>query len=85
MLIRKALISLADGGTLMIRDVVMDDSRTHPLDGAMFAINMLVATQGGGTYTFNEFQEDLNAAGFTDVQLLVHDEFMNSVISARKS
>lgn len=77
--------ALADKGTLMIRDVVMDNSRTKPPSGAMFAINMLVATQGGGTYTFDEFQEDLSAAGFTNVKQLIHDEWMNSVVSANKA
>jgi len=76
--------ALADHSTLMIRDVVMDDSRTHPPGGAMFAINMLVATAGGGTYTFNEFHEDLRVTGFTDVKLTVRDEFMNSVVRANK-
>jgi len=76
--------ALADKGTIMIRDVVMDDSRTRPVYGAMFAINMLVATQGGGTYTFNEFQEDLSAAGFTNVKLLIRDDYMNSVVCANK-
>ena len=76
---------LVDGGRLMIRDVVMDDSRTHPVAGAMFAINMLVATQGGGTYTFNEFRADLMTAGFIDIRLLIRDEFMNSVICAKRA
>ena len=74
--------ALTGNSTLMIRDVVMDDSRTHPPGGAMFAINMLVATQGGGTYAFDEFHEDLRVTGFTDVKLLVRDEFMNSVVRA---
>ena len=73
---------MADKGTLLIRDVVMDHSRTRPAGGAMFAINMLVATAGGGTYTFDEFHEDLSVTGFTDVKLLVRDEFMNSVVRA---
>ena len=68
--------ALADQGTLMIRDVVMDNSRTHPAAGAMFAINMLVATEGGGTYTFDEFHEDLRVTGFVDVKLLCRDEFI---------
>lgn len=76
---------LADKGTLMIRDVVMDNSRIRPPGGAMFAINMLVGTQGGGTYTFDEFQEDLSAAGFTNVKLLIRDDYMNSVVSANKA
>jgi len=79
--IHKALV---DNGTLMIRDAVMDDDRTAPPTGAMFAINMLVATAGGGTYTFDEYHEDLHTTGFKDIKLLIHDEFMNSVVRANK-
>lgn len=39
--------ALAAGGMLVIRDIVMDDSRTIPSAGALFAVNMLVATEGG--------------------------------------
>ena len=77
--------ALADGGSLLIRDMLMDESRTTPVAGALFAINMLVATEGGGTFTFNELREDLEDAGFTGVKVLHRDEGMNSVIQAVKS
>jgi ubiquinone/menaquinone biosynthesis C-methylase UbiE len=76
--------SLQDNGVLVIRDVVMDSSRTSPVAGAMFAVTMLVVTQGGGTYTFDEFRQDLLQAGFTNVKLLHRDESMNSLIRAKK-
>ena len=77
--------ALADGGSLLIRDMLMDELRTTPVAGALFAINMLVATEGGGTFTFNELREDLEDAGFTGVKVLHRDEGMNSVIQAVKS
>jgi predicted O-methyltransferase YrrM len=76
--------ALAPGGRVLIRDVLMDDSRTSPPYGAMFAINMLVATGGGGTFTYDEVREDLESAGFADVAVLRRDEGMNSVFSAAK-
>jgi len=75
---------LEKGGMLVLRDVVMDESRTNPEAGALFAINMLVATEGGGTYTFDEFRMDLLNAGFANITLVQQDEFMNSLISAVK-
>ena len=30
----------------------MGPDRTEPKDGAIFAVNMLVNTEGGSTYTF---------------------------------
>ena len=72
-------------GTLVIRDIVMDASRTRPPAGALFAVNMLVGTEGGGTFTLDEFREDLEFAGFSDIELLYRDEGMNSLIRARKT
>ena len=77
--------ALQAGGQILIRDVLMDESRTSPVTGALFAINMLVATEAGGTFTFDELRQDLEAAGFTDVALLRRDEGMNSVVRAKKS
>ena len=83
-LFSKLYTVLENGGKLVLRDVVMDESRTKPEGGALFAINMLVATEGGGTYTFDEFRMDLLNAGFTNITLVQQDEFMNSLISAVK-
>ena len=79
--IRRALTA---DGALLLRDVVMDETRTWPAGGAMFAVNMLVATEGGGTYTFNEYRQDLAAVGFDEVTLVRQDEWMNSVIRAAR-
>jgi precorrin-6B methylase 2 len=79
--IHAALVPL---GTLVIRDVVMDASRIEPPAGALFAVNMLTATEGGGTFTFDEFCEDLTSAGFSNIQWIHRDEGMNSLIRARK-
>ena len=76
--------ALQDGGILVIRDVVMDQSHTSPAGGALFAVNMLTATEGGGTYSFEEYQQDLCEAGFEQVELVHRDENMNSLIKARK-
>ena len=77
--------ALADGGRVLVRDVVMDESRTIPPDGALFAVNMLVNTHGGGTYSLEEISEDLASAGFHDPSLIHPGEFMDSVVQAVKS
>ncbi len=81
----KVHAALAAGGALVIRDVVMDISRTHPPMGALFAVNMLVGTEAGNSYTLPEYRDDLTRAGFTDIELLHEDEGMNSLIRARKA
>jgi precorrin-6B methylase 2 len=77
--------ALADGGRILIRDIVMDESRTRPAAGAMFAINMLTATRGGSTYTFGEIRDDLLSVGFSQPALLHESPFMDSVVGAVKS
>ncbi len=81
-LYRKAYRALNPGGMLLIRDHIMDESRTRPSEGAMFAINMLVNTTGGDTYTFQEVEQGLKEAGFTDVRLLRSGEKMDCVVGA---
>lgn len=80
----KVHAALKEDGLVVIRDVVMDPSHTSPPAGALFAINMLVATPAGGTYTFDEYAEDLTSAGFAEVTLVHRDEFVNSLIRAKK-
>lgn len=83
-LYRRAADALMPGGRVFIRDIVMDPSRTTPVAGALFAVNMLAATRGGGTWTLDELREDLESAGLADVRLVRRDEGMHSIVAARK-
>jgi len=84
-LLEKLHAALVPGGRILIRDIVMDASRTKPKGGALFAINMLVATAGGGTFTFAELAQDLEAASFTEAKQLREDEWMHAVVAARRA
>ncbi len=77
--------ALSPGGRIVLRDVVMEESRTSPVAGALFAVNMLVGTAGGGTYTFGEMREDLESSGFTGTTLLRRDPAMNSLVAAARA
>ncbi len=81
-LFRAAWVATDAGARLLVRDVIMEPDRSRPAMGALFAVNMLVSTRHGGTWTFNELQEDLEAAGWRDVRWWRRDEGMNSVIGA---
>jgi predicted O-methyltransferase YrrM len=76
--------ALEPGGVLLIRDHIMNEGRTEPPDGALFALNMLVNTPGGDTYTFAEVEDALQGAGFVDPRLLRSGERMDCVVEARK-
>jgi predicted O-methyltransferase YrrM len=62
--------ALVPGGRIIVRDFVMNADRTEPASGALFAINMLVNTDGGNSYTFEEIEGGLKKAGFERVQLI---------------
>lgn len=83
-LFRKIHRALAPGGVLLIRDYVMDERRTHPAGGALFALNMLVVMEGGDTFTFQEVESFLVEAGFEDVRLARQGDGMDSLVEARK-
>jgi predicted O-methyltransferase YrrM len=83
-LYKKVYSALTPGGVLLIRDHIMDASRTRPPAGALFALNMLVNTRGGDTYTFPEVKETLTSAGFVEIiQIRIGDK-MDSLVEARK-
>ena len=83
-LYEKVYRAIDNGGMIAVRDFVMQSSRTEPLDGAMFAINMLTATQNGMCYTFDEIKEDLEMAGFVEVRYAVPADTMGAVVTAVK-
>ncbi len=83
-LYRKTFRALLPGGRLVIRDNIMNADHTHPLSGALFAVNMLVVTEGGGTYSFDEIRSSLESAGFIKVNLIQHDEQMNGLVEGFK-
>ena len=76
--------ALLPGGKLLIRDHVMDPDRTSPPQGTLFAINMLVNTKGGDTYTFDEIRNSLEKVGFGEVKLVRKGERMDCLVEARK-
>jgi len=83
-LYQRVFSALEPGGAILIRDHVMDESRINPPAGTLFAINMLVQTRGGDTYTFKEIEETLQKAGFVDVRLIRTGEKMDCLVEARK-
>lgn len=83
-LYRKIYHALDPGGTLIIRDHIMDESRTNPPGGALFALNMLVNTEAGDTYTFREVKNTLKTAGFVEVNLVMSGKEMDCLVEAIK-
>jgi precorrin-6B methylase 2 len=66
-LISRAAGSLHRGGQLVIQDFIMRPDRTRPATGAFFALNMLVATAQGDSYTTAEIGGWMRAAGLKKI------------------
>ena len=69
-LLRKAARALAPGGRLVVQEFLLDEGRTSPPNAALFAINMLVNTERGRTYTEAEVRGWLAAAGLPRIERL---------------
>ena len=69
-LLKKTCAALTTGGTIAIAEFVPNDDRTGPPNALLFAVNMLVNTEAGDTFTFAEMSEWLREAGFKDVRQL---------------
>ena len=67
-LLARSARALAPGGRVVIQDFILEPDRTGPRQAVLFAINMLVGTEAGGTYTEEEYASWLKAAGLTDVR-----------------
>jgi len=69
-LLKKTFDALAPGGTIAIAEFLVNADRTGPMNGLIFAVNMLVNTDEGDTYSFEEIAEWLLEAGFTQARKL---------------
>jgi SAM-dependent methyltransferase len=67
-LLAKAAASLRPAGQVVVQDFLVDDSRTEPAFGVLFALNMLVGTPAGDTYTEAEVRVWMAAAGLGEIQ-----------------
>jgi ubiquinone/menaquinone biosynthesis C-methylase UbiE len=69
-LLKKVHDALVPGGTAVIAEFLPNEDRTGPAGALIFACTMLVNTDEGDTYTFNEMAEWLHHAGFQLVREL---------------
>jgi SAM-dependent methyltransferase len=69
-LFAKVALALKPGGTIAIADFVPDADRSGPPMPLLFALNMLLHTTEGDTFTFPEYEAWLREAGFRDARLL---------------
>jgi precorrin-6B methylase 2 len=69
-LLKKTFEALAPGGTIAIAEFIANEDRTGPGGAMIFAVNMLVNSDEGDTFTFGEMSSWLGEAGFKEVRTL---------------
>ncbi len=67
-LLARSFDALAPGGRVVIQDFILEADKTGPKFAALFALNMLVGTANGASYSEDEYAAWLREAGFTDVR-----------------
>ncbi len=67
-LFARARAALAPQGRIAIADFIIDPDKASPRTAALFALNMLVATRGGASYSEPEYEAWLKGADFTGVK-----------------
>ncbi len=63
-LLKRVHDAMAPGGTIVVGEFVLDEGRRGPAVPLIFAVNMLVNTEAGSTYTFKQIAAWLKEAGF---------------------
>ena len=82
-LLARAYAALSPKGRIAIADFVADPDRASPRSAALFALNMLVATHGGATYSEPEYDAWLKAAGFAEVKRIRMPGPINLIVASR--
>jgi SAM-dependent methyltransferase len=68
LLLEKTFDALAPGGIIAIAEILVDEDRTGPPPALIFAVNMLVNSDQGDTFSLGEISAWLAGAGFRDVR-----------------
>jgi len=69
-LLARTFSALASGGTIAIAEFLVNPDRRGPVSGLFFAVNMLVNTDNGNTFSFDEIASWLTDAGFANPRLV---------------
>jgi hypothetical protein len=85
LLIHKLVANLEAGGRIVVKDHILDDSRTRPPVGAIFSLLMLLTTKSGRCYSSSEVKSWMERAGLSHVeQIDLPPPFTSSLVIGRK-
>ena len=67
-LLRKCHTALRTNGRVVVQDFILEADKTAPKSAALFALNMLVGTPAGSSYSGEEYAAWFEQAGFHDTR-----------------
>jgi len=67
-LLKRCHETLVARGRIVIQDFILEPDKTAPKSAALFALNMLVGTQAGSSYSVPEYAAWLDNAGFRELR-----------------
>jgi ubiquinone/menaquinone biosynthesis C-methylase UbiE len=67
-LIEKSYRALKPGGTLVIAEMIPNDTRTGPVFPLLFGLNMVLHTEDGDVFTMAQYKQWLKKAGFSSIK-----------------
>ena len=82
-LIHKCYRALNPNGKIIIQDWIMNNERTQPTSGAVFAINMLVGTEAGDCFTEKEVSDMLTNAGFKNIKRIEFESGLSQMTAEK--
>lgn len=68
MLLKKCGMALNENGRVVVHDFLINEARTMPPWSSLFAINMLVSTEGGRTYSPGDIKGWFLKTGFRNIR-----------------
>ncbi|MBZ5515849.1 MAG: methyltransferase domain-containing protein [Acidobacteriia bacterium] len=83
-LLQRCYRALAPAGRLVVQDFILEADKTAPKMAALFALNMLVGTVAGSSYSEDEYAAWLREAGLRDVRRVRLPGPSNLMIGSRK-
>lgn len=83
LVIKKSYDTLPSDGMIIINEFIQNPDKTGPVMPVVFALEMLLNTKDGNSYTVKEISSWLEEAGFKDIQE-IHLIGPHTVIAAKK-
>jgi len=72
------------GGAIIVHEFLLDDDEVSPLYSTLFALNMLITTKEGDSYTKGEVSNWLEQAGYCDLSVLETPGPSNLLVGHKK-